>query len=91
MGVMSRRHRRSQRNLQNQRNHPLHRFSGWIGWLRVAGWLALAQPANAWSQAQGPSKRREVGGGRILFFCVRSWTRGLSTCFLFVSSYFLDN
>jgi len=29
-------------------------LAAWFGWL--AGWLAgLAQPANAWSQAQGPS------------------------------------
>ena len=48
------------RRLQNQRKHPLHRLhwcSGWISWLWVADWLVLAQPANAWSQAQGPPKR----------------------------------
>ena len=43
--------------------------AGWVGCLSgfvgSAGWLA--QPANAWSQAQGPSQK-EVGGGLALVF-----------------------
>ena len=43
--------------------------AGWVGCLRgfvgSAGWLA--QPANAWSQPQGPSQK-EVGGGLALAF-----------------------
>ena len=36
---------------------------GLVGWLV---WLAgLAQPANAWSQAQGPSQRGKWEGAKI--------------------------